>query len=139
MIKLSFCQNDSLKGGSFSQKDSLITHMLFELCLFRNLAKCTFFYSPSNRVLGWAGLGRLEVGQFRVHEFFALWLTILSNRQLITGLINNGFECKKVLSENFKIIIIWRKKLNIRLSVSMFGVPNQTLKWNNLFSKYCKN
>ena len=65
-------------------------------------------------------MGRLEVGKFRVHDIFALKITILSNRQLITGLINNGFECKKVLSENFKIIIIWLKKLNIRLSVSMF-------------------
>ena len=34
-------------GGSFWQKDSLITHILFELCLFRNLAQCTFFCSPS--------------------------------------------------------------------------------------------
>jgi hypothetical protein len=30
-------------GQSFWQKDSLITHILFELCLFRNLAQCTFF------------------------------------------------------------------------------------------------
>ena len=41
--KLSFCQNDSPIGGSFWQKDSLITHILFELCLFRNLAQCTLF------------------------------------------------------------------------------------------------
>ena len=33
MIKLSFCQNDSHLGGSFWQKDSLITHILFELWL----------------------------------------------------------------------------------------------------------
>ena len=32
---------------SLWQKDSLITHILFELCLFRNLAQCTFFSSPS--------------------------------------------------------------------------------------------
>ena len=31
---LVFCQNDSPIGGSFEQKDSLITHILFELCLF---------------------------------------------------------------------------------------------------------
>ena len=35
VIKLSFCQNDSPMGGSFWQKDSLITHILFELCLFK--------------------------------------------------------------------------------------------------------
>ena len=33
-IKLSLCQNDPLIGESFWQKDSLITHILFELCLF---------------------------------------------------------------------------------------------------------
>ena len=43
MIKLSFCRNDFPIGGSFWQKDSLITHILFELCLFRNLAQGTFF------------------------------------------------------------------------------------------------
>ena len=34
VIKLSFYQNDSPMGGSFWQKDSLITYILFELCLF---------------------------------------------------------------------------------------------------------
>ena len=34
VIKLSFCQNDSQEGGSFWQKDRLITYTLFELCLF---------------------------------------------------------------------------------------------------------
>ena len=34
VTKLVFCQNDSRIGGSFWQKDSLITHILFELCLF---------------------------------------------------------------------------------------------------------
>ena len=33
---------------NFGKKDSLITHILFELCLFRNLAQCTFFCSPSS-------------------------------------------------------------------------------------------
>ena len=33
LIKLSFCQNDPSMGQSFWQKDSLITHTLFELCL----------------------------------------------------------------------------------------------------------
>ena len=42
-------------GGSFWQKESLITHILFELCLFRNLDQCTFFllalYIRSNSFL----------------------------------------------------------------------------------------
>ena len=33
MTRLLFCQNDSPMGGSFWQKDSLITHTLFELWL----------------------------------------------------------------------------------------------------------
>ena len=38
VIKLSFCQNDSLTWGSFWQKDSLITCILFEQCLSRYIA-----------------------------------------------------------------------------------------------------
>ena len=34
VIKLFFCQNDPSEGGSFRQKDRLITLILFELCLF---------------------------------------------------------------------------------------------------------
>ena len=43
VIKLSFCQKDLPLLESFWQKDSLITHILFELCLFRHLAYSTFF------------------------------------------------------------------------------------------------
>ena len=42
-MKLSFGQNDSPMGRSFWPKDSLITHILFELCLFRYLAQSTYF------------------------------------------------------------------------------------------------
>ena len=45
MIKLSFCQNDSLVGESFWQKHSLITlYVLFELWL-------TMVFSPPERKL----------------------------------------------------------------------------------------
>ena len=44
VIKLSFSQNDPPMEESFWQKDSLITHILFELCLFRYLAQSTFFW-----------------------------------------------------------------------------------------------
>ena len=43
VIKLSFCQNDSPMGESLWQKDSFITHLLFELCLFSNSVQSTFF------------------------------------------------------------------------------------------------
>ena len=36
---LFFCQNDLLVGGSLWQKDSLVTLILFELCLFLYLAQ----------------------------------------------------------------------------------------------------
>ena len=38
MTRLLFCQNDSPMGGSFWQKDSLITDILFGLCLLWYLA-----------------------------------------------------------------------------------------------------
>ena len=37
VIKLSLCPNDCLLGGSFRQKDSLITQVLFELWLIKLL------------------------------------------------------------------------------------------------------
>ena len=51
MIELSYCQNDPLMGELFWKKDSLITHILFELCLFRNWPSVLCFYSPSTKVL----------------------------------------------------------------------------------------
>ena len=39
VTRLLFCQNDSPIWGSFWQKDSLITHILFELCLLWYLAQ----------------------------------------------------------------------------------------------------
>ena len=42
VTRLLFCQNDSPMGESFWQKDSLITHILFELCLSWYLAQSTF-------------------------------------------------------------------------------------------------
>ena len=50
VIKLSFYQNDSPMGGSFWQKDSLITYILFELCLFWYLSPVANFkhHSLSN-------------------------------------------------------------------------------------------
>ena len=44
VIKLSFCQNDPPMGELFWQKDSLITHILFELCLFRNIVDHCWVY-----------------------------------------------------------------------------------------------
>ena len=44
MIKLPFCQNEPPMGESFWQKDSLMTHILFELCRFRYLSQSTVFW-----------------------------------------------------------------------------------------------
>ena len=43
VIKLPFGQNGPPKGESSWQKDSLITHILFDLCLLWYLAQSTFF------------------------------------------------------------------------------------------------
>ena len=47
VIKLSFCQNDPLIGGSFWQKDSLITHILFELWLITLLCIVLVFLTQT--------------------------------------------------------------------------------------------
>ena len=39
MTKLSFCQNDPPRSTSFWQKNSLVTHTFFDLCLLRHLAQ----------------------------------------------------------------------------------------------------
>ena len=54
MIKLFFCQNDSPMGVTFWQKDSLITHIHFKLCLIMifsqvaNFAQQSLFTSPGS-------------------------------------------------------------------------------------------
>ena len=47
VIKLSFCQNDSPIGESFWQKDSLITHILFELWLITLLCIVLVFLTQT--------------------------------------------------------------------------------------------
>ena len=47
VIKLSFCQNVSPMGGSFWQKDSLITHILFDLWLILIFSPVTIFAQQS--------------------------------------------------------------------------------------------
>ena len=63
MIKLSFCQNDPPIVESFWQKYSLITCILFELCLFRYLVQSTYFRDTlyvksllSLKLLKWIGV-----------------------------------------------------------------------------------
>ena len=40
---LSFCQNDSLMGESLWQKDRMVTHILFDLCLFKHFSPVANF------------------------------------------------------------------------------------------------
>ena len=39
----SFCQNDSLIGGSLWQKDKMVTHILFDLCIFKHFSPVANF------------------------------------------------------------------------------------------------
>ena len=43
VTSLLFCQNDSLMAESHWQKDSLVTHMLFDLCLFQHFSPVANF------------------------------------------------------------------------------------------------
>ena len=47
MTSLLFCQNDSLKGESFWQKNRLVTHILFDLCLFEHFSPVANFEQQS--------------------------------------------------------------------------------------------
>ena len=51
VFKLSFCQNDPPIGGSLWQKDSLITHMLFELWLITLLLLSRFFWIRRYKII----------------------------------------------------------------------------------------
>ena len=44
VMKLFFCQNSPLMGQSFWQKNSFITHILFEVYLFLYLAQSTYLW-----------------------------------------------------------------------------------------------
>ena len=44
VMKLFFCQNDSLMGQSFWQNTSSVTHIPFELCLFWYLAQSRWLW-----------------------------------------------------------------------------------------------
>ena len=41
------CQNDSLMGGSLWQKERMVTHILFDLCLFKHLSPVANFGDQS--------------------------------------------------------------------------------------------
>ena len=43
VTSLFFCQNDVLIGGPFWQKDSLVTLILFDLCLFKHFSLSQIF------------------------------------------------------------------------------------------------
>ena len=47
VIILYFCQNDSLIGGSLWQKDRMVTHILFDLCLFKHVSPVANFDDQS--------------------------------------------------------------------------------------------
>ena len=66
VTSLFFCQNDVLIGGSFWQKDSLVTLILFDLCLFKHFSLLQIFvislYVKVLSILG-HGTTKLFLGQ----------------------------------------------------------------------------
>ena len=47
VTSLLFCQNDALMGESFWQKNRLVTHILFDLCLFEHFRPVANFEQQS--------------------------------------------------------------------------------------------
>ena len=82
VTRLLFCQKDSPMGESFWQKDSLITHILFELCLLWYLAQSTFILdtlyleSVNTQWLGFAIWSGLAYVQFQKKLAFNQTLTM---------------------------------------------------------------
>ena len=59
-MKLFFCQNDCPIRGEFWQKNSFITHILFELCLFWYLLQSTYLWDTLYLII-WSKSGRSEM------------------------------------------------------------------------------
>ena len=80
VIRLSFCQNDSLTRGSFWQKDSLITHILFDLWLIM------IFSPPESK------LAKRTSVQWHITfaKFWSLWKRLWSSNQNWHSLMNVG-------------------------------------------------
>ena len=61
-----FCQNDSLMGELLWQKDSLVTLILFELCI------CLFWYLAQLKILG-NSLYWIPLKETKVYPWFLRW------------------------------------------------------------------
>ena len=62
---LSFCQNDSLMGESLWQKDRMVTHILFDLCLFKHFSPvANFGYQSLENFAQWGEIPCLNWSQF---------------------------------------------------------------------------
>ena len=76
-MKLSFCQNDPPMGESFWQKDSLSTHILFELWLITLLRFVQFFLKQTLKELG-----------------FILMKKVLDSQNLIKHVVNKDVNIR---------------------------------------------
>ena len=79
VIKLSFCQTDFPNGGSFWQKDSLITHILFELWLITILGLLWIFMRQTLDY-NWACDGKKRLEAFSLqYRFLTIWSLLEQN------------------------------------------------------------
>ena len=101
VIKLSFCQNDPPIGGSFWQKNSLITIMLFELCLF-------MIFSPVANLMHHPLVGMYLIAFKKSLIFFMEKLLFVSNTYL------------KCYGTVFKAVIFRRRFLAETTSIFKF-------------------
>ena len=104
-MELSFGQNDSPMEKSFWPKDSFITHILFELCLFKHLAQCTLFMFTlySEKVKKFEDFTKF-CGLHRIYELYHIKLVYgLSTHTTYT--IENLARSKVGKKEQYRIVI----------------------------------
>ena len=107
MIKLSFCQNDSPMGGSFWQKDSLITHILFELWLITLLWIVSVFLTQTL-------IGILFNPMYLLYVSFMLYCfeSFVGEIRFMQGVGVNSLLARIIFLQNFCTFLRFQKALN---------------------------
>ena len=91
VTKLFFCQNYCLIRGSFWQNDSLVTHILYELCLF--------WYLAHSQILG-NTLYMKKAVPTCIHQLINTYMFISFLENLLTTQLSTVWSVNDELSRN---------------------------------------
>ena len=116
VTRLLFCQNDSPIGGSFWQKDSLITHILFGLCLL--------WYLAHSQILGISLYIKRWVGGVRKWQFLMIYSTVNHQGGRWVGLKKSKTWWRNTWMPPYQILTLYMGYLEIEVA---------------LLQKFCRN